>query len=87
MRKGDLTREQAIKIAGIKAVEEVEKRNCDFTNRVQCDGDNSVEFASIVKFSDKRNLTAYYYQSQEELDACKGDLSRLNWEIHGFEID
>jgi len=89
MRHGKLSREQAIELAGIEAVEKVENENCDFTNRLQTDGDDSVEFAASVKFTDaegvKRTLTAYYYQDQEAVDATE-DLSNLNWEIEGYEI-
>jgi hypothetical protein len=89
MRKGNLTREQVIKIVGKKLVEELEKENCDFTNRLQTDGDESVEFSASIKFIDNegspRWLTVYYYQNPEDLEECD-DLGCLNWEIEGYEI-
>lgn len=89
MRKGDLTREQAIEAAGLEAVEKVEAMNCDFNNRVQTDGDTAVEFEACVDFIDsegaERSLTAYYYQEQEELDEVE-DMGNLDWEIEGYEI-
>lgn len=89
MRKGKLTREQAVELCSIETVEKVESENCDFTNRLQTDGDTAVEFASSVKFIDgdgiQRTLTAYYYQEQEELDKTE-DLGNMDWEIEGYEI-
>jgi hypothetical protein len=88
MRHGNLTREEAIKLAGIKVVEKVEAENCDFTNRLQTDGDTDVEFAASVNFTHPDGLsailTAYYYQDEDEVDV--DDLGDLKWEIHGYEI-
>lgn len=90
MRKGKGTREQAIAMVGIKLVEKLESLDCDFTNRVMGDPDESVEFSASVRFVDSegigRTLTAYYYQFQEDLDGVE-DLSNLDWEIEGYEID
>jgi hypothetical protein len=90
MRKGNLSREEAIKQAGLDKVLEVEGLDCDFTNRLQTDGDDSVEFAASVKFVDAegidRVLTAYYYQTPEDLERAGDDLGYLNWEIEGYEI-
>jgi hypothetical protein len=62
--------------------------NCDFSNRVQTDGDTAVEFEACVYFTDnegnKRSLTAYYYQEQEDLDEFE-ELDALDWEIEGYE--
>ncbi len=84
MQKGNLTREQAINLVGIAAVMAVEAKNCDFTNRVMDDG-GVVEFAASVVTSEGV-LTAYYYTSQEEIDAAGEDLSDVDWEIYGYEI-
>ena len=48
MRKGNLSRDQVIELVGLDAVESVENENCDYTNRVQTDGDDSVEFSAII---------------------------------------
>jgi hypothetical protein len=92
MRKGKLTREQAIEIAGIEVVEKLDNENCDFTNRVQCDGDTAVEFSASVHYTDPEfvgenntTLIAYYYQEEEDLDGIE-DLSDLGWEIAGYEV-
>ena len=87
MRKGDLTRSEAITLVGIEAVNQVEAENCDFTNRVQTDGDRYVEFSASVDCADKDGdaiLIAYYYQ--DESDLVIDDLGLLDWEIAGFEI-
>ena len=89
MRHGNFTREMAVEIVGEGAVEKVERENCDFTNRVQCDGDSDVEFSASVRCADKNDdsvtLVAYYYQDRAAVDAVKS-LDQLDWEIHGFEI-
>ena len=89
MRKGNLTREQAINICGTDAVESVENENCDYTNRVQTDGDSSVEFSAIINCVDSNGtsckLIAYYYQNQSDIDNTD-DLGVLDWEVNGYEI-
>jgi pyruvate/2-oxoglutarate/acetoin dehydrogenase E1 component len=89
MRKGTLTREQAIQTVGADAVEAVESENFDYTNRVQTDGDDSVEFAAGVRATtidgDDVTLLAYYYQDQDTLDAAE-QLDELDWEIEGYEV-
>lgn len=89
MRKGNLSRDEAVKIVGEKAVAAVENENCDFTNRVQTDGDTGVEFsASVVcedQDGDRVTLVAYYYQEEEDLEGVE-DLGGLDWEIEGFEV-
>ncbi|HBG07680.1 MAG: hypothetical protein A2075_09150 [Geobacteraceae bacterium GWC2_58_44] len=89
MRKGNLTREQAVAVVGEAAVAKVEADNCDYTSRVQTDGDTGVEFSASVKCTDKDGddcvLVAYYYQEPEDLDGCE-DLGNLDWTIEGYEI-
>jgi hypothetical protein len=88
MRKGHLSREEAIARVGQAAVDKVERENCYFTNRCQCDGDTSVEFSACVdaiENDDHVFLIAYYFQPKEAVDAVD-DLDMLDWEIDGFEI-
>jgi len=89
MRKGNLTREEAIKTVGLKLVEKLEGENCEFTNRVIPEVYGIEEFSASVKFIDnegnERTLTAYYYQNEEDLIGLE-DYSNLDWEIHGYEI-
>lgn len=90
MKHGKLNREQAIVAAGKEIVEKLDYENCDFTNRVQTDGDNSVEFSAGLRFIDSdgtsRTLIAYYYQDPEALEGVE-DLGSLDWTINGYEID
>lgn len=90
MKKGNLSKEQAIEAAGIEAVEKLSTVDCYPTNRVQCDGDTAVEFKASVHFVDAEGydmiLAAYYYQEDEKLDKCD-DLSMLDWAIEGYEIE
>lgn len=87
--KGEMNREQAVAMVGEVAVDKVERENCEFTNRVQCDGDTRAEFAASVRCEDREGnevtLVAYYYQEQAEVDAVE-NLGELNWEISGYEV-
>ena len=93
MRKGNLTREQAIEQVGEAAVTKVDSENCDFTNRVgfngSVQGDDEVEFAASVVCEDtggcEVSLVAYYYQDAEDVDAAEG-IDQLDWEVEGYEI-
>jgi len=80
--KGNLTREQAVAQVGEEAVAKVDAENCDFTNRVMDNG--WVEFSASVKLGEE-TLTAYYYQTQEAVDAAE-DLGSLTWEVEGYEV-
>ena len=80
--KGNLTREQAVAQVGEQAVAEVDRANCDFTNRVMDSG--MVEFSASVKVGDD-TLTAYYYQAQADVDAA-AELDQLGWTIEGYEV-
>lgn len=87
--KGNLTREQAISAVGTAAVDKVDRENCDFTNRLQTDGDDRVEFSASVFCEDvdgyECSLRAYYYQDADDLVGVE-DLSDLEWDISGYEI-
>ncbi len=89
MQKGNLTRKAAVAMVGAAAVAKVENENCDYTNRVQTDGDTAVEFSASVKCKDQNGvdcvLVAYYYQDVDDLDGLE-DLSGLDWEIAGYEV-
>ena len=89
MRKGKMTRDQAVAICGESVVDQVESKNCDFTGALMDAGDTAVEFAASVEFEDAEGydkvLTVYYYQEQESVDEVD-DLDQLNWEIAGYEI-
>lgn len=88
-----LTRDEAIKLAGIKAVEAVEAENCEPTNRVgfngPCQGDDLTEWAASVTLDNGDTLTAYYYTDEDdeaEVEANGGDWGGIDWEISHYEI-
>lgn len=89
MRHGKLTRELAIEMAGIEAVDKVERENCEFTNRVMDEVEGVTEFSAGVRFIDnegtQRTLEVYYYQDTEKVQECE-NLDELDWEIEGYEI-
>lgn len=88
MRKGKLTRELAIQEAGLGVVEKLEHENCDFSGRLQTDGDDAVEFTASIAFvnsdGDNCHLVAYYYQMAEDVN--ERELDQLDWKIEGYEI-
>ena len=89
MRKGSMSRYEAMQAVGRIAVEAVEAENCEFTNRVQTDGDTAVEFSASVAAIDADGdciLTAYYYQDPDILNEVD-DFGDLDWQIEGYEIE
>lgn len=84
MRKGNLTRAQIEAIYGPGLLDKLDRENCDFTDRLQTDGDRAVEFSASVQSGDDI-ITAYYYQDPDALNV--EDLGNLHWEINGYEID
>lgn len=92
--KGTLTREQAVAIVGEAAVAKAEAANCEPTNRVGylggMWGDDLIEWAGSAAAEDKDGtdctVTAYYYTSQQEIDAAGDDLSNVDWTIAGYEV-
>jgi len=90
MRKGKLTKEEAVELLNEQIVMDLDTINCEPTSRCQTDGDNSVEFTASVfgeYNGEDYTLTAYYYIDKEDLDNCGDDLSNLDWTIEGYEID
>lgn len=87
-----LNREQAIKIAGIKNVEKVESRSCVPTSRLiypsfEPEHEGMQEFTASIRFNEGNTLTAYYYQTNEDIEENQEDLSMLDWNIDHYEID
>jgi len=90
MRKGTLSRQQAIDQVGAEAVKRVEAENCDFTNRLMPAGwEDEIEFSSSIICTDHNGndcrLIAYYYQDADTVNEAEG-LDHLDWIIHGYEI-
>lgn len=87
--KGTMTREQAIQAVGVELVDKLDATTCDYTNRVQTDGDDSVEFSASIQTGSEEygrmTLTAYYYQSPQDLEGVE-DLSDLKWTVEGYEL-
>lgn len=67
-----MTREEAIKAVGLELVEDAERDNCDFTNRVT-DG------------TEWQGYTEFVGRSGENEDGDT-DLGGLEWEIDHYEI-
>ncbi len=97
MNTGNITREQAIAIVGLAAVEKVEALNCEPTNRVGfnggCQGNSLTEYSATVSAEDTDgdscNLTAYYYlkkDQEDKLAEAEGDGSAIDWVIDHYSI-
>lgn len=94
MRKGTLTRDQAIAMVGKDAIDELDSVNCEPTSRLQTDGDESTEYSASLKALDKDGsrlvVTAYYYLSPDDertIAEHDGDGSAVDWVIEGYDID
>ena len=94
-KKGDLTREQAIALVGIEAVERAENENCEPTGRVgyngSCQGDDLIEWSASAGCEDKEgyecSVIAYYYTDEEDEDAAEANgWDSIDWEIAGYEV-
>ena len=93
MKKGNLTRDQAIQIVGADAVTAAENESCDYTGRVgyngSCQGDDLVEFSASAGAVDSDgydvHVIAYYYQDAADVDA-EESLDGLVWTIYGYEV-
>ena len=90
MRKGNLTREQAVELVGENAVAAADNDNCDFTNRCMDDCDSVIEFSGSSEAVDKDgyecSVIAYYYPSAKEVEDAGDDLGNVNWVIEGYEV-
>jgi len=93
MKKGTMTKEQAIAIVGVELVDKLDAENCGPTNRVgyngACQGDDKTEHSASISLEDGRVLMAYYYTSNEQdqvIAEANGDGSVIYWEITGYEI-
>jgi len=79
-----MTRNEAIKAAGIKAVEAVEDKNCDFTNSVT-DGTEwtgFTQFSASVDLDDNDigdTLAMYYYIDDDDLEQAGTELGDCDW--------
>ena len=90
MKKGNLSREQAVKLFGEGIISKLEYQSCEPTSRLQTDGDDSTEYTASVKVNhhDYDYVVAYYYTTPEQeqrMADCDGDGSVIDWEIEGFE--
>ena len=93
MRHGQLTRAEAVEIAGEDMISALDKADCDYTGRLQTDGDDSVEFSASVSGTarDGESITviAYYDQDPSDLTDDYGegvDHSLLDWVVYGYEV-
>jgi len=94
MRRGKLSIQQAINIAGLDKALAVEEKNCEPTNRLQTDGDPDMEWAASVNFRDcggnLATLVIYYYTTEDDQKYIDdgGDWSDIDWaaRIEGYEI-
>lgn len=91
MYHGQMTRERAIKEAGLAAVKKVESLNCEPTNRLddQLTITGEMEWSTCVDLEDGRILTAYYYTDADDQQKAEdtGDWGSVDWNVHGYDIE
>lgn len=88
-----MTREEAIKIAGLEYVEQAEREACECTCRVT-DGtewNGYTEFSASSDYNENMDrVVVFYYQPNELVtvgeDEEAPDLGSLNWEIDHYEV-
>ena len=93
MKMDKLTREQAIELVGLAAVEAVERMDCECTSRVTAgtDWEGYDEWeATLYLDGEFSYISAVYFQRSEDTcvneDGEYPDLSSLDWTVDHFEI-
>lgn len=88
-----MTREEAIKIAGLEYVEQAEKENCECTCRVTegTEWQGYTEFSACSDYNENMDrVVVYYYQPNEVLNQMQEDgntdLGSLDWVIDHYDI-
>jgi hypothetical protein len=91
MVNGLLSREEAIKIVGEEAVNEVEYENCEPTSRCREDWFDTEEWEAHITCEDASGndviLYAYYYPSKEEVFANAETPDMIDWVIAGYLVE
>jgi len=82
-----LTRDQAVAIAGEAALSRAEGANCDYTGT--CRNDGLTEFAAHAQGLDQDGVaitvSVYYYQDEQAAKDAES-LDSLDWEIDHYRI-
>jgi len=88
IKKGPLSRDEAVALAGESVVRLAESQDCEPTNRV-LENPFLVEFVSTVEYTcfngEPAELNIYYYQDKDDMKNIE-ELDELAWEIGGYEI-
>jgi len=92
----NITREEAIELAGMETVEILDRENCEPTGLVgyngACQGDDLTQWTASVKFEQdgqQYTLVAYYYTTNAQDDimaANDGDGASIDWVIDAYMI-
>jgi len=93
-----MTRTEAARIVGESTLLQLDRVNCEPTNRVgfngAIQGDESCEWAASISAQDTKGeqatVRAYYYTSNEEdaqMAEAGGDGSVIDWELSHYTID
>lgn len=83
-----MTRDEAIKAAGLEYVEQAERENCECTCRVTdgTDWDGYTEFSASSDYNDNMDRVVVYYYQPTELCRKTEDLGSLEWTIDHYEV-
>ena len=77
-----LTRDQAIALCGLEAVERVEKASAELIHHIP---DGLVEFSTTTVSANGLGLTVRYYLYPAAVDAA-GNLRDLDWKISHYSV-
>jgi len=94
MHKGSYTRDQAVEIVGINAIQELEALTFTPTSRIQDSGDDTTDDgASLDAVTIPDGLacvvSAFCYLTPDQVQTMydrDGDGSDIDWAIEGYEI-
>lgn len=92
MQYGSLTREQAIEAVGEEVMAQLDMEECFPTDRVQPDGDDSIEYRATIRVSGNEfveRISAYFYLDPETVENSEPSMFDVNWDkaFAGYEIN
>lgn len=81
----ELTREQAIEIAGEKCINELDKKNCEWFSRNELTKKD--EYTSLIEINNNKYdfMTAHYFQDSQKISNAEIELDNLEWKISFYK--
>jgi len=90
VKKSAIIEAEAVNVVGVEAVARVLAENCDFTGRVIDEVYGVEEMSASILTEDRDGnecqLVVLYLVDADDLAACYGDLSTLDYSNYTFDI-